>query len=206
MRQYSGFLFILFSIILGISKSSAQSLEIMSGSEAVFADAQWLHFFDDERKWSLFSRSRAQVDYDNQSSLFMGAYANYSIKWGLGLSLVGRISSTGSGGDGGIHYFLATERSVLFLLFSSAIDDVLSFSSFGIYRYRHPISEHWKVYLALELFSNIDPDGHNFSVQRSRLGMDHKSWQFGLAYNSSQIGSDFIQLDDNPRLFIRKEF
>ena len=52
----------------------AQSLEIMAGDQRIFADVQWLKFIDTPKQWSIFSRTRATVDYENQTNLFSGAF------------------------------------------------------------------------------------------------------------------------------------
>lgn len=62
----------------------AQSLELMPGTENLFVDAQWLKSVDQSTRWSIFSRTRATVDYDNNTDLFTGAYLNYTTKSGLG--------------------------------------------------------------------------------------------------------------------------
>ncbi|MEL6635305.1 MAG: hypothetical protein AAFW73_19405 [Bacteroidota bacterium] len=70
---------------------SAQSLEWMVGNQRLFADIQWLQGLDPSYRWTLFSRTRATVDYeDQQRDLFTGAYLNYTRPSGIGGSLVGR--------------------------------------------------------------------------------------------------------------------
>ena len=94
--------------LLGINRQiHAQSLEVMVGHERLFADVQWLKFMDADRKWSMFSRTRATVDYDNNTDVFTGAYLNYTTKLGLGGSVVGRIGATGAASDVGFHFFKA---------------------------------------------------------------------------------------------------
>lgn len=194
------------AILLLISKLSGQSLELMPGSERVFVDAQWLRTFDEQRKWSLFSRSRATVDYDEKTDLFTGAYINYTTKSGLGGSVVGRISTRSAGGDVGIHFFRAKESFLIYALASVAIDSEFAYSWFSIFRYMPEVSSQWKIYSSLELFFNFNMEGHVASVQRIRAGMDRNGYQFGLAINLGGIGNDYGTTDTNPGIFLRKQF
>ncbi|WP_157491638.1 hypothetical protein [Flammeovirga sp. SJP92] len=52
---------VLFFILFSLFGSSllAQSFEVMAGSQRVFIDAQYLKFFENNQKFSLFSRARA---------------------------------------------------------------------------------------------------------------------------------------------------
>ena len=102
------------TLILVNSNVIGQSLEIMPGHKRIFADAQWLKFMGSTKQWSLFSRTRATVDYNNQTNLFTGAYANYTLKNGLGGSIVGKIANSGGGADAGIHIFKVKSNWSLF--------------------------------------------------------------------------------------------
>ncbi|MFC3811122.1 hypothetical protein [Lacihabitans lacunae] len=187
------------------SKVSAQSFETMLGTERIFIDAQYLKFFDEDRKISLFSRARATAEYDHQNTnLFTGAYLNYTTKKGVGGTVLGRISTIGSGVDVGIHYFKATKTVMIYALPSININDELLYSWFSIIRYTPTIKNDWKMYTSLELFSAFSEIGHLSSVQRIRLGIDKKGYQFGLAVNLNE--SRFSDTDINPGVFLRKQF
>ncbi|MEO0338898.1 MAG: hypothetical protein AAF242_06765 [Bacteroidota bacterium] len=197
----------LFSLLLvsTYTLSYAQSFELMPGTERIFIDAQFLKFLDQDYKVSLFSRARATAEYDEQNTdLFMGTYLNYTTKSGLGGSLVGRISSTGSGVDIGAHYFKAGKSFTIFALPSINIGDDLLYSWFSIMRFTPVLKDDWKWYTSLELFSAFGDIGHLSSVQRIRLGVDKKGYQFGLAINLRE--SRFADTDVNPGVFLRKAF
>lgn len=200
--------FCLVSVLVLIAMQSilGQSLEIMPGTRRVFTDVQWLETFDEEQKWSLFSRSRATVDYQENTDLFSGAYLNYTADVGFGATIVGRISSRGSGADVGSHFFKANGKWMLYALASLGISKELSYSWFSIFRFTPKLSEKWKVYSSLELFSNFGEAGHIASVQRMRLGLDRVGYQFGLGLNLSGLGKTYSVTDANPGVFIRKHF
>ena len=187
-------------------KINAQSLEIMPGTERIFIDAQWLKTFDDDRKWSLFSRSRATVDYDENTDLFTGAYLNYTTKTGVGGTVLGRVSTLNAGGDAGVHFFKAKETFLIYTLASVDLSSEFAYSWFSILRYTPELSEKWRVFTSLELFSNFNTGGHVASVQRVRAGLDRNGNQFGLALNLSGLGQDYSTTNSNPGIFLRKQF
>lgn len=183
-----------------------QSLELMAGNQRVFADLQWLKAFDKEFRWTLFSRTRGTVDYENNTDLFSGAYLNYTTKSGIGASLVGRIGAAGAGSDAGIHIFKANDTWTLFGLASISLQKELQYSWFSILRFTPEINENWRFYSSLELFSVFNQVGHAFSVQRIRLGFSRSDYSFGLANNLSEFGPKFGNPDNNFGLFLRKNF
>lgn len=192
--------------LLPTSQLAAQSLEIMPGTQRIFADVQWLKNLDEDQQWSLFSRTRATVDYEQQTNLFSGAYLNYTTRSGFGGSLIGRISSRGGGGDVGIHFFKGKADYMIFAIVSTAIQADWQVAWFSIMRFTPSLNRTWRLYSSLELFSNFNGAGHLASVQRMRLGLKHTHIQFGLAYNLSGLGPDYGIRDVNPGLFVRREF
>ncbi len=177
----------------------------MPGTKRIFIDAQWLETFDENKKWSLFSRSRATTDYDQNTNLFTGAYLNYTSTSGIGGTVLGRVSGLGSGVDAGVHLFKMKKAIMLYALASIEVSEPNTYSWFSILRYTSQINDKWKLYSSLELFSNFNKVDHVASVQRMRLGLDYKGYQFGLALNLSGLGKDY-STDSNPGLFIRKQF
>ena len=191
--------------MLAIQCTFGQSFEVMPGTKRLFVDAQWPKQFEDTQ-WSLFSRSRATDDYHSSTSLFTGGYLNYTSSRGLGGTLVGRISSIGSGMDAGVHFFKGNPKMMIYALASFELSSESSYSWFSIFRYYPQLSKNWKFYSSLELFSNFVRDTHNASVQRIRLGVDRNGFQFGLAANFSGLGRQYNMTEMNPGIFIRKDF
>lgn len=200
--------FLLFMVLTTalLAKSIAQSFELMPGTERIFVDAQWLKTFDKKNQWSLFSRTRATVDYDENTNLFTGAYLNYTTRSGFGGTIVGRISTNGAGGDAGIHFFKVSDKFLIYALASVAIQSPFVCSWFSIIRYYPKLGDKWKLYSSLELFSSFNNDGHVASVQRIRLGLDRQGYQFGLGLNLTGLDNEYSTTDTNPGIFIRKQF
>lgn len=199
--RYLCFVFLSFNVCT----VSAQSFELMPGTERVFIDAQYLEFFVASKRWSLFSRARATSEYtESNSNLFTGAYLNYTSASGIGATVLGRISSNSSGIDAGIHFFKARKSFMIFALASINVNDKLWYSWFSMMRYTPPLNQKLKLYSSLELFSAFGSIGHLASVQRIRLGIDLSKFQFGLAINLNE--SRLNNFDSNPGLFLRKQF
>ena len=95
---------------------------------------------------------------------------------------------------------------MLYALASIELSNELGYSWFSIFRFTPSFNDNWKLYSSLELFSNFNDAGHVASVQRIRLGLDYKSYQFGLAINLSGIGRNYQIRDENPGIFFRKTF
>lgn len=194
------------ALMLGsILPSQAQSLEIMPGDKRVFTDVQWLKFLDTNYRFSLFSRTRATVNYDNETSFFTAAYFNYTSPIDVGLTLVGKLNDQEGGGDIGIHLLKSKTNWTLFGLLAIGLKEELEYSWFSIFRFTPAINDKWKLYTSLELFTLMNNNGHAFSVQRIRAGVDRNGYQFGLGNNLSEIGTR-PSTDNNFGVFLRKSF
>ena len=115
-------------ILCVMQRLNGQNIELMPGTKRIFADVQWLAPIGPASQWTVFSRSRATVDYHENTDLFTGAYLNYTTGLGVGGTIVGRISGLGAGGDAGVHYFIATSEVMLYALASVAIESSLRYS------------------------------------------------------------------------------
>ncbi len=193
-------------VMLAVIDARSQSFEFMDGSERIFVDVQWLETFDEEQKWSLFSRTRATAEDRENTNLFTGAYLNYTSSSGFGGTILGRISSLGAGSDVGIHFFKANKKWMAYALISTELNSERAYSWFSIVRFTPELNEKWRLYNSMELFSNFNNDGHVASVQRIRSGLKNQSYQFGLAINLSGLGPEYNPTDTNPGIFVRKEF
>ena len=185
----------------------SQSIELMPGNQRLFADVQFLKpIHKEDFTWTVFSRTRGTLDYENNTDLFSAAYFNYTSKIGLGGSIVGSLATGRGGGVGiGVNFFKATEKFSVFVLVSVDLDKPPTYSWFSIAKYYPVLKNKWKLYSSLELFTQIGNDGHLFSVQRMRLGLSYQKLQFGFGANIWQAGEEYV-MDSNLGPFIRKEF
>lgn len=189
--------------------AKAQSVEIMPGNNFVFTDIQFFKPLDNKYRTTLFSRTRARLTYDddeNGVNFFSGAYLNYTTKVGLGGTLIGRMNNLGSDMDFGIHFYKKIKNFSVYALPAVSLSQKDTYSWFSIVKYRPAISEKWKLYTSLELFSILHKLDHVISTQRIRLGLDFQTYQFGAAINISEFGMDWEVVNDNFGVFLRKEF
>lgn len=189
-------------LILGLIVN-AQTIELMPHEDGLFGDVQFLKPLSASYTWTVFSRTRIDSDLENDNNILSALYLSYTTKSGLGGTVLGALSNASSNSGVGIHYLLNSPNVSLFALPYITIKEDVDVNWFSILRFRPEISEKWKVYSSLELFA-VYNDGHQFSVQRIRGGMEVNSNQFGLAINLSQIGSFRNTVDTG--LFFRKEF
>lgn len=183
-----------------------QSYELMPATEYVFADIQFLEPFDKSYRFTLFSRTRIQVDYDEQVSFFSGAYFSYTPKSGLGTTFLGRADNAGAGADWGIHFNRTKATWSFFGLLAKDLTESNAYSWFSIFRYRPKINGQWKGYHSIELFTVMNGGDHGASLQRIRLGVEKAGYQFGIGFNWLELGNAFLFLNDSYGIFIRKSF
>ncbi len=201
-------LVVLLMLFIGVAiDARGQSFEVMLGEKRLFVDAQYLKFFDTRNRVSLFSRSRATAEYDTQrTNLFTGAYLNYTTPVGVGGTVLGRIGTFGSGVDVGVHYFRASKRFLIYALPSINLSNSLAYSWFSIVRFTPTLTKFWSGYSSLELFSAFNRLGHANSVQRLRMGLDNRGYQFGIALNLGQQNKEWKHSNTNFGIFFRKQF
>jgi len=181
-------------------------MELLPSTEYVFADIQFLEPFDRAYRFTLFSRTRMQIDYKGQVNFFSGAYFSYTQKKGWGTTFLGRVNNAEVGADGGIHYSQNRTNWSFFGLLAKDLTEPGGFSWFSILRHRLRLNETWKAYSSLELFIAMDGGNHIASLQRIRIGLDRMGYQFGLGFNWLELGNAFLFLNDTYGIFIRKEF
>ncbi len=66
---------------------SLKILKFFWVTNAFFTDVQSFEHLDKSKKVSLFSRTRATVDYENNTNFFLGEYLSYTTKSGFGLTV-----------------------------------------------------------------------------------------------------------------------
>jgi len=94
----------------------------------------------------------------------------------------------------------------VYALASVALSHELSYSFFSIMRYTPRLSQNWRWYTSLELFTRFGKVGHAASVQRLRVGFSRAGYQFGLGINLLAVDTTYTLADVNPGIFLRKAF
>ena len=200
-------LFFLLLALLAFQYSHAQNFELLAGTKRLFFDFKYIKIIEAQPKISVLHRTRANAEYDDTpADLFTGTYLNYSVKAGFGPTFVGRISSTGSGFDVGVHYFKVRPKFFVYALPSVQIKNELLFTYLTFLRYSPPLKKDWKLNTSLELFTAFNSERHLKTLQRLRLGLSKNGFTFGLGMDFVETGERLENLDTNPGVFAQKQF
>lgn len=201
---------ILLGLVLSLASTnlSAQSIELMPASRGIQLDVQWFKTLDTSYRWSILNRSLAFISYDGTPDLFSGTYLNYTTKSGFGGTLVGRIGSSSSGGNIGVHFLKGGKNWSVFSFATAGIgtDRAMEYNIFAVFQFRPKLSKTVNLYTSAEAFSVFNNTGHGYSIQRLRLGIDWKTWQIGFASDFSEFGTQLQFFTVNIGGFLRREF
>ena len=85
-------------------------------------------------------------------------------------------------------------------------DHFASADWFVLLRWTPIIKNNWNWFTQLELLSSMDIESNKNLVQRVRLGLGKKSWQFGLASDQTQTGNTNLIATGNNGFFYERNF
>jgi hypothetical protein len=187
------------------------STQLLVGNRSADYQFFWNKDLDKKKKLSLFNFTYYSLDYKNRQNSVYSIYqvGTYHINTNVGISAGGILA----GGQFAprISFSYQIQRHDLFLNVLPALSylpdiDKAGYSVFILLFYTPKISENWKLYnqfLWEPLFAN---EGHVFSYQQFRVGLNYKDWfQFGIGANLSQVGKEFNNTT-NLGIFINKGF
>jgi hypothetical protein len=204
--------FVILTIYLSTLKSFSQTTEVYAGHKRLGVDIMWFKYFQNKEQQNspflFFSRNRASTDYDNKSGAFGSVNAvSYNFKNGLGIVTVGSLLNSGFTGKLGVQYF---KQKGGFMFFGWAVADLKkkgNLDVFGMFRYQAALSESWKLFTQVELFTVYNPSNNYwFLTQRVRIGPKFKKSSFGLMADFSQFGKNNFQTANNFGAFLRHDF
>lgn len=192
----------------------AQSLpvEIMGGHKRAGIDVLWFRNFSSPKAttspWLFFHRTRASSNYHGQTSFGVTNALSYNFKKGIGIVATVQLLQNGVAAKGGIQFVKVFGRASLFswVVAGNNTDHFTSGDWFVLLRWTPIIKNNWNWFTQLELLSSIDIESNKNFVQRLRLGLSRNRWQFGLALDQTQTGSNKLSTTGNNGLFLRKEF
>ena len=205
LRGYCLLLFLSGSVL-----SHAQiPVQLFGGHRAIEFDFMWQKDMDKNGKFNLFNFSYFSLDYQNSSDnayeIYLAGTYNLNRTWGIAGG--GRFLNGELWPQIAISYQL--ETSNLYFNILPAVQYIPSlrttgYGLFGLFSYTPGINEVWGLFTQIVFEPFFGNEGHIYSVQMMRLGLDYKSlFQFGFGANLEQIGKEF-QLTHNYGLFIRR--
>lgn len=206
------FILLFFCLIYFFGNCSSQiPAQIFGGNEGIEYNFLWFKDFDTQAKVSFFNFTSFAIDYDDQNQnayeIYQVAIYNLTKQWGF----------AGGGRYTGDEFYplvavsFQTQTKDLYLNVFPSVQYFMNlrefgYSLFGLLFYQPKINETWKVFTQLTFEPLYGAEGHIYSYQQLRLGLEYKNLiQFGIGANWEQFGRSFA-LSQNYGLFVRKEF
>ena len=194
-------------------------VEIFGGDKKASFDLMFFKFFKNKTgqnsKFLFFSRERAVVDYKQTTTTNLPQFGfteaisyNHQVLKGFAPVVVGQILNRGTFAKMGVQYAHITKNTTLFGWTVTELHNKPSVDVFLLLRYTPKLTEKLHLYSQIET-ANAFPttESKTFSfVQRLRLGLKIKDWQFGAAADFSQSGRTQFSKTENSGVFLRHEF
>jgi hypothetical protein len=199
-------------LLLSAGLSQAQlPVELLGGNDRTTADVLWFRPFTDSSgkasPFLFFNRTRASVNYSNQTAFGTTLAVSYNLRSGIGFVFTGQFLNQGFYPKAGVQYFTRTRRALLFTWVTAELLQQSRVDWFVLSRWEPPLSSQLNLFTQLELLSVVDPEGYLSLTQRIRLGLGFPlRWQSGVGIDLGQAGKGTFTTSTNIGLFIRKEF
>jgi hypothetical protein len=208
------------AILLQCSVAVAQiPVELFVGDKKTTLDIMFFKFIKNKEQqntnWLFFNRNRASIDYKMTTTTDLPVFGftqaisyNHKKLKGFAPVVVAQISNRGIYPKAGIQFF---HRKKDFTFFSWVVSETLknpNLDLFVLTRYEPRLTEKLHLFTQLELvnaFPTIKNNNFTF-VQRVRLGLKIKAFQFGAGSDFSSIGRNDFLNTINIGGFIRYEF
>jgi hypothetical protein len=188
----------------GRANAASGSVEIMAGDKSTTLDLKVAGEL--VPRLGIFARNRTTVDYDKQVSTFGLIDLSYNLVEGLDVVAEAQFSpQAGFVPRLGLQYFHQFGDLSTYFLSTVSLSENPDSENVASLQYKPKITEEMKLYSSLEALTNIGGEGHNFSVQRLRLGLDASGFQFGVAGDFLEIGNE-AQVSCNVGGFVSGEF
>lgn len=203
------FAFICFAI--GFQIASAQlPIQVFAGNKAIEYNFFWENAIDENEKISLFNFTYFTIDYkakdNNNYEIYQIVTYNLTRNWGIATG--GRFSNGVFVPQVALSYQVETKDLYLNLFPSVQLrNDIqqMGYSLFGLLFYTPKINPTWRMFNQLAFEPLFSSQGHVYSYQQIRLGLDYKEmFQFGFGVNLEQVGANLETLQ-NFGFFVRKE-
>lgn len=205
--------------LIGSNASAQIPVEILLGHEKTSFDLMFFKYLKKQdgtnSRVLFFNRNRASIDYRQTSSTYLPQFGftealsyNHPAWKGFAPVLVAQLLNRGIYPKAGLQYARLAKDFTFFSWVVAELQQDPNVDFFVLTRYTPPLSERLHLYTQLELV-NAFPTVENktFSlIQRFRLGLKVKDWQYGLGADFSQNGRNTWTNTDNLGLFLRHEF
>lgn len=194
-------------------------VEIFGGHKKSTFDLMFFRYFKNEEgansRFLFFNRNRVSIDYRQTSTAYLPVFGfteavsyNHPAWKGLAPVMVAQVSNKGIFPKAGIQYYY---RKNDFTLFTWVVVETLKnpyVDWFLLTRFEPKLTEKLNLFTQLELvngFPTLSTD-NTILIQRLRLGLKVREWQFGLGADFNQTGTTTLVSTDNIGGFFRYVF
>lgn len=194
-------------------------VEIFGGDKKTTVDIMFFKYFKNKQgensRWLFFNRNRASVDYRMTETTYLPqfgfteaiSYNHEKIK-GFAPVLVGQVLSWGVYPKAGIQYVHISKNMTVFTWLVCETLENPDIDYFLLFRFTPKLSEKVNLFTQLEsvnAFPTVSTENYSF-IQRLRLGLSIKNYQFGAAADFNQTGNITFAKTYNVGGFIRQVF
>ena len=149
-----------------------------------------------------FTRHRLTRDADGSISTFTLGDVSHPLGKGIDAVVEGQAApGMGVVGRAGLQTFVKNGDASLYAL--ATYGHTKDLELVGVIRYAPAVTDNTKLVGQLEMVSNMGPDGHNFSVQRMRVGAERNGYEAGAALDLTEAGGE---TNYTVGLFLKKSF
>ena len=207
------------SVLIGNDAIAQIPVEVFGGYEKATFDVMFFKYFKNKEnantKFLFFNRNRVSVDYKMTSTTNLPTYGfteaisyNHPKLKGFAPVMIGQFSNKGVYPKAGIQYVHIKNNFLIFTWVVCEIKEKPNMDFFLLTRYEPKLSEKLNLYTQLELVNAFptEPSISYTFIQRARLGLKIKTWQFGAGADFTEIGSSTFINTNNIGGFLRHEF
>ena len=194
-------------------------VEVLGGDKKSTLDIMFFKYFKNKEnansKFLFFNRNRVSIDYQMTSTTNLPVYGfteaisynNTKLK-GFAPVIVGQFSNKGVYPKAGIQYVHIKSNFLFFTWVVCEIKEKPNVDFFLLTRYEPKLTEKLNLYTQLELVNAFPTESAmNYTlIQRVRLGLKIKTWQFGAGADFTEIGNNAFINSNNIGGFLRHEF
>lgn len=194
-------------------------VEFFAGHERTSVDIMFFKYFKNKQsensRWLFFNRNRASVDYRMTKTSYLPQFGfteaisyNHRKLKGFAPVVVGQVLSWGVYPKAGIQYAHIRKNMTIFTWLVCETLEKPDLDYFLLYRYTPKLTEKVNLFTQIESvngFPTVSTENFSFT-QRTRLGIQLKTYQFGAGADFNQTGNTSFTKTYNVGGFIRHEF
>lgn len=207
------------TLLYGSVAMAQLPVEVFTGHKKATVDIMFFRFFKNKEgqnsKLLFFNRNRASIDYEMTSNTNLPQFGfteaisyNHQKLKGFAPVAVVQISNKGVYPKAGIQFAKLHQDYTVFTWVVCEIKDKPNIDWFFLGRYTPKLIDKTNLFAQVELVNAFPTSEiNNFSfIQRLRLGLKIREYQFGLGADFTTFGRSDFSASQNFGIFLRNEF